>query len=224
MNSANLRLYGLPDRVSFGLQKKTHGVDRMFSLFTYTRPRANAGAWRGIIAALAICAFAFLPSGAVAGGNIALGTAAVNVSPGLTFTANPKAPPAPLAIHGFDAVAYHTASKPMVGSSRYATSYKGAIYWFASKENQKLFTAAPAKYAPQYGGYCAFGVTQQTKFDGDPALWTIHEGKLYLNVNPQIQAMFRKDVAGNVKSADRLWPKIKNKEPMKLFAEWRKRQ
>jgi len=159
-----------------------------------------------------------------AGGQLDIGTSAINVGQGLTFSVNPKDPPAPLAMHGYDPVAYFAAGKPTPGSSAHAVYQDGAIYWFSSAENQKLFQADPNKYVPQYGGYCAFGVAQGTKFDGDPALWTIHGGKLYLNVNPKIQGYFTKDIAGNIAQADKNWPQVRAAKPGALFAAWLAKQ
>ncbi len=174
------------------------------------------------LAVLMLAACVSAPS--IAGKSGDLGTSATNVSPGLTFTTNPKDPPAPLAMHGYDPVAYFTEGKPRSGKSEHAFLHKGAIYWFASAKHQDLFKADPDKYAPQYGGYCAFGVTQQTKFDGNPHMWTIHKGKLYLNVNAQIQRAFKNDIAGNVVKANDIWPKIKGSEPVSFFQAWRERQ
>jgi len=125
--------------------------------------------------------------------------------------------PAPgLAIHGYDAVAYFTEGKPQIGDAKFATVHKDATYRFASKANLDAFKANPAKYEPAYGGYCAFGVSVNAKFDGDPKLWTIKNDHLYLNLDPAIKAMFDKDVAGNIKKADANWPGIAAKLPSEI--------
>ncbi|MEP3246165.1 MAG: YHS domain-containing (seleno)protein [Sneathiella sp.] len=154
----------------------------------------------------------------------------VNVGHGFTFTGKPTDPPAPLALRGYDTVSYFTGGKPQIGTAQHATLHNGAIYWFASEKHQKMFVASPEKYLPQYGGFCAFGVTQQTKFDGDPLLWNIDDGKLYLNVTPDLQAKWLgKGLLGNsldenVTAANSIWPGIQKATPQSLFAAWMKRQ
>ena len=74
-----------------------------------------------------------------------------------------------LAIKGYDTVSYFTKGMPIKGSNKFTSAYNGAIYQFSSADNRDLFKAEPSKYAPQYGGFCAFGVTMNKKFDTDPA-------------------------------------------------------
>lgn len=125
--------------------------------------------------------------------------------------------PAPgLAVRGFDVVAYHTLGKPMQGSAKFAATHGAATYRFSSKANLQAFKANPAKYVPAYGGYCAYGVSVNAKFDGDPQFWKIVDGKLYLNLNQDIQAAFNKDVGGAIKKADVVWPKIAGKLPSEI--------
>ena len=114
------------------------------------------------------------------------------------------------AVHGYDVVAYFTVGQPTKGVDRFTAEYQGATYRFANAAHRDTFTADPAKYAPQYGGYCAFGTAVGRKFDGDPNAWRIVEGKLYLNVNKQVQARWLKDTAGFIRSADRNWSIIAN--------------
>lgn len=128
----------------------------------------------------------------------------VNVVPGLSAAG------APLALHGYDPVAYFTAGQPTRGSDELAYVHDGAAYRFSSQANLDAFKAEPARYAPQYGGFCAYGVAVGKKFDGDPTLWKIEEGKLYLNLNEQIYATFLKDIDGNVEKADGNWPRIES--------------
>ena len=129
----------------------------------------------------------------------------VNVSRGLSIAG------APLALHGYDPVAYFTEGAPVRGSDSLTFVHEGATYRFASAAHRDKFKADPAHYAPQFGGYCAFGVSVGKKFDGDPRLWTLHEGRLYLNLNPDILATFQKDVPGNVGKARANWAKIEHK-------------
>lgn len=116
-----------------------------------------------------------------------------------------------IAIKGYDAVAYFTESTAVKGDSRYSAEYDGAVYYFASAQHQDLFEQAPSKYAPQYGGYCAFGVTQEKKYDIDPTAWAVVDGKLYLNLNAGAQRVWDKDRAGNIESGDAIWFDIAEK-------------
>lgn len=111
-------------------------------------------------------------------------------------------------LKGYDAVAFHTDMKPMKGSMSFTATHDGAIYAFASAANRDTFKANPAKYAPAYGGYCAMGVAVGKKLDGDPAAFTVDNGKLYLNVNKNVMGMWAKDIAGNNKKADMNWSKV----------------
>lgn len=125
--------------------------------------------------------------------------------------------PAPgLAIHGYDPVAYFTEKKAIIGDHKFAVVHKEATYRFASKAHLDAFKANPARYEPAYGGYCAFGVSVNAKFDGDPTLWTITNDRLYLNLDAAIKANFDKDVAGNIRKADANWPGIASKLPSEI--------
>ncbi|MEG0869264.1 MULTISPECIES: YHS domain-containing (seleno)protein [Gammaproteobacteria] len=150
-----------------------------------------------------LCA-AVIFSSAVVLPTIALASDEVNVSRGLVESGKP------LAVHGYDVVSYFTDGKPTHGSSKFDEVYQGATYRFSSEENLKAFKDNPAKYAPQFGGFCAYGTALGKKFDGDPEDWTIAEGKLYLNLNPDIQEKFRKDVPGFIGKADKNWTKIQH--------------
>ncbi len=158
---------------------------------------------RNLTAALAIIAGLFVAGAAIAGTE-------TNTSSGLTI----KGPG--LAVHGYDVVAYFTKGRPMVGRAKHSTVYKDATYRFASKEHLDSFKNDPETYVPKYGGYCAYGVAVGAKFDGDPQLWRIVDGKLYLNLNEDIQKTWQKDIPGNKKKADRNWTKIAHKTPQEL--------
>jgi YHS domain-containing protein len=121
-----------------------------------------------------------------------------------------------LAIKGYDPVAYFTDAKPVEGNAKYSAEYNGATYHFASAEHQSLFNGDPAKYAPQYGGYCAFGVTQEKKYDIDPNAWAVVDGKLYLNLNSGAQNVWNKDRIGNIDSGNAIWLDIENKPVSEL--------
>ncbi|MDN2664261.1 YHS domain-containing protein [Psychromonas sp. 14N.309.X.WAT.B.A12] len=114
-----------------------------------------------------------------------------------------------LAIKGYDTVSYFTKGKPTKGSDKYTAAYNGAIYHFASAKNRDLFRSDPAKYAPQYGGFCAYGVAVNQKFDVEPTAWYIEDNKLYLNLNKNVQKEWLKDVPGNIETAQVNWTGIK---------------
>lgn len=114
-----------------------------------------------------------------------------------------------VAIHGFDPVAYFTDGKPIKGDAARSASANGATYWFASDNNLILFKADPVRYEPQYGGYCAYGVAQGYKPDIDPAAFRVENGKLYLNLSPDVQARWVKDIPGYITQADRNWKTLK---------------
>jgi YHS domain-containing protein len=115
------------------------------------------------------------------------------------------------AIAGHDPVAYFTVNKAVKGAEAHKATHEGATYLFASKENKETFAANPAKYVPQYGGYCAFGVTKQAKFEVDPEAFTIVDGKLYLNKNKDVLETWRKDTKGYISTAETIWPRIADK-------------
>ena len=99
----------------------------------------------------------------------------------------------------------------MKGTSDFTATYKNAIYKFSSEENRDAFKADPAKYAPQYGGFCAFGVTMNRKFDTDPLAFKIVDEKLYLNLNAKVQKRWLTDVDGFISTAEQNWGGIADK-------------
>jgi YHS domain-containing protein len=111
------------------------------------------------------------------------------------------------AIRGYDPVAYFTAGKPVKGSKDFTTQWRGATWHFASAENRDRFAQAPEKYAPQYGGYCAYGVSQGYTVSIDPAAWTVVDGRLYLNYSASVRRTWEKDIPGYIRKADVNWPK-----------------
>jgi YHS domain-containing protein len=135
--------------------------------------------------------------------DFAQGADEVNVSKGGTL-AGPG-----LAAHGYDVVALFTEGSPTIGSDAYAIAYGGGTYRFASQANLDAFKANPSKYEPAYGGFCAYGVALGKKFDGDPRFWKIVDGRLYLNLNGNIQSEWSKDVASNIAKADTNWGRIR---------------
>lgn len=114
-----------------------------------------------------------------------------------------------LGAKGYDVVSYFTDKKAEPGAERFTANYGGVTWRFASAEHRDLFKADPAKYAPQYGGYCSWGVAQGKLFDVDPATgWTVSNGKLYLNFNGDINTTFARDVSGFVGKAEKNWPEL----------------
>ena len=109
---------------------------------------------------------------------------------------------------GYDVVSYFSEGKPVMGSDKFTSSYGGVTWQFSSKENRDKFAANPVKYAPQFGGFCAWGVGKAGKlFDVDPVNgWTIHEGKLYLNFNGDLNEDFKKNASSILSNAEKNWP------------------
>ena len=134
----------------------------------------------------------------------------LNVSKGATLS-GPG-----LAVHGYDVVAFFTEAKPVFGTDAHAVAHNGGTYRFASQANLDAFKANPSKYEPAYGGFCAYGAALGKKFDGDPRFWKIVDGKLYLNLNGNIQAEWSKDIAGNIAKADTNWGRIRRLAVAKL--------
>ncbi len=112
------------------------------------------------------------------------------------------------AIRGYDAVAYFTENKPVKGSDRHSLDWNGATWYFASADNRSRFKADPGKYAPQYGGYCAWAVANGYTASTDPAAWRIVNGKLYLNYSVGVREKWSQDIPGNIARGDKNWPAV----------------
>jgi YHS domain-containing protein len=106
------------------------------------------------------------------------------------------------AINGYDTVAYFTDGKPVKGQDSLVHEWMGAKWKFSTQANLDRFKASPEKYAPQYGGYCAFGVAKGTLVKIEPDQFTVRDGKLYLNYDADVQAQWLRDPAGFIKAAD----------------------
>ena len=111
------------------------------------------------------------------------------------------------AVGGHDAVSYFSGT-PLVGSAAFATVYKGATFRFANARNLATFKADPARYAPQYGGHCAWAAANNYRFAGDPKIWKIVDGKLYLNYNKDVQGKWERDIPGLIAKGDANWPAL----------------
>jgi YHS domain-containing protein len=120
------------------------------------------------------------------------------------------------AVQGYDVVSYHTGKRPVRGNGNFVSEYKGATYQFSNKQHLAMFEEDPEKYVPAFGGYCAFGVSVGKKFIGDPEVWRVVDGKLYLNLDVGIQQEWLKDVPGRIETANGKWKRIKNKSPASL--------
>jgi YHS domain-containing protein len=113
-----------------------------------------------------------------------------------------------VAVGGYDPVAYFTDGRPVRGTQEFRLTHQGYEYRFASAEHQAAFRANPTRYLPQYGGYCAWAVSQGYTASGDPRYWRVVDGKLYLNYNAEIQTRWERDIPGFIRSADANWPDV----------------
>ena len=127
-----------------------------------------------------------------------------NVSNGLTAAG------APLGLHGVDPVAFVSLGNRIDGSAKYTAVHDGVAYYFTSQENLDAFKSSPARFTPQNGGYCTFGVSVGKKFDGDPRYAAVVNGKLYVFLNEDILRAFQKDQAGTIAKAETNWKKIRS--------------
>ena len=121
------------------------------------------------------------------------------------------------AASGYDVVAYFDLPQSEIGSPQVeavpgnasiTAEYNGATFAFSTEANRDLFTADPAKYAPQFDGHCAYGVAKGGKVPGNPNLWRIVDGKLYLNITKNVVGFWEEDVPGNISLAGTNWPGI----------------
>jgi hypothetical protein len=108
---------------------------------------------------------------------------------------------------GFDVVSYQSGN-PVAGKPEFAATWKDAKWLFTTAENKTKFEAAPEKYAPQYGGYCAFAVAKGATAKGDPEAWSVVDGKLYLNLSQSIREQWRTDIPGHIAAANANWPGV----------------
>ena len=119
-----------------------------------------------------------------------------------------------VALRGYDPVAYFASAKPQQGQSQYSYDYKGSRFYFSSEENRRAFMETPEKYAPQFGGYCAYGTSQGYKVSTQPDAFAVVKDKLYLNYNKKVQGIWQQDVPGNIERAEKNWPEVQ-KAPQK---------
>ena len=113
-----------------------------------------------------------------------------------------------IAIDGSDAVAYFGGNGPVAGDPAITFDYMGATWQFTSEANRDAFAADPAAYAPQYGGYCAYAVSQGYTAPTVPEAWSIVDGKLYLNFSTGVRSRWERDIPGHIAAADANWPGV----------------
>jgi YHS domain-containing protein len=113
-----------------------------------------------------------------------------------------------LAVSGYDPVAYFAEGRPVEGRSDHELEWNGATWRFSSAGNLAAFRADPAAFAPQYGGYCAWAVSQGYTASTDPQAWRIVDGKLYLNYSLGVQRRWQEDIPGNIVKGDANWPRV----------------
>jgi YHS domain-containing protein len=142
---------------------------------------------------------------------VALLAAALMTAPVFAAAAKDKADPinkasGGVALKGYDAVAYFTEGKAVKGRADFQHEWMGAKWHFSSAANRDLFAKSPEKYAPQFGGYCAWAVSNNYVYDADPTLWKIVDGKLYVNYNRLAQWQWSRDMANRIKKGHENWP------------------
>jgi YHS domain-containing protein len=113
-----------------------------------------------------------------------------------------------VAVDGYDPVAYFTDGRPVRGATQHRITHQGYEYRFASAEHLATFRANPARYLPQYGGYCAWAVSNGYTAAGNPQNWRIVDGRLYLNYNDEIQHRWEQDIPGHIRNANANWPSV----------------
>lgn len=116
-----------------------------------------------------------------------------------------------VAIKGYDPVAYFEQGKPVEGSADFTAEWKDATWRFANAANRDKFKASPESYAPQYGGYCAYAVSEGYTADISPDAWKIVDGKLYLNYDKNVQKIWSGDIPGRIAKANANWPALAGK-------------
>ena len=113
-----------------------------------------------------------------------------------------------VAIRGYDPVAYFDQGEAIEGSPEHSLEWQGVTWHFASADHRSAFEQTPEKYAPAYGGFCAYAVAKDQLASIDPEAWKIVDGKLYLNYSHSIQSKWEKDIPGHIESAEMNWPKL----------------
>lgn len=115
-----------------------------------------------------------------------------------------------IAIQGYDPVAYFESNKPVQGNKEITANYQDAVYYFSSKENKETFLKNPSSYIPQYGGFCAYGMSEGYEAPIQPEAFTIVDNKLYLNYNLKVKATWVNEKDNRIEKANKNWEKEKN--------------
>ena len=118
-----------------------------------------------------------------------------------------------MALKGYDAVAYFAVDTAVKGDAKYSYVWNGAKWIFSSEENMNKFMADPEAYAPQFGGYCAYAVSEGYTADVDPEAWKVVDGKLYLNYNRDVQKTWEKNEPERIDKGRKNWQQFKTKKP-----------
>jgi len=113
-----------------------------------------------------------------------------------------------VAIHGFDSVAYFTRQQPTPGNPEITYAWMGSTWQFDSEANRDLFIQAPERYAPQYGGYCAYAMANGSHAPTNAFAWSIIDDKLYLNFSSSVRSLWRPDAKSYIRSADKIWSRM----------------
>ena len=117
------------------------------------------------------------------------------------------------ALRGYDAVAYFAANAAVKGDPKYEYVWNGAKWYFSSEENMMKFRDKPEAYAPQFGGYCSYAVSEGYTADGDPEAWKVADGKLYLNYSPKVKQMWEQNQTERIEKGTKNWEGFKNRKP-----------
>lgn len=145
-----------------------------------------------------------------------IATAILSAASAVAFAGDQYVDESGYAVSGYDVVAYHGLEQVEVGQTQpeavpglksITTEYNGATWAFSTEENRDLFVANPTKYAPQYDGHCAYGISQGGKVPANPNLWRIIDDKLYININPAVVGFFEEDIPGFLEAGDKVWEK-----------------
>lgn len=115
------------------------------------------------------------------------------------------------ALHGYDVVAYHTEGRAVEGTAEHRVQWEGATWQFASAANAERFRADPRRYAPAYGGYCAWAAAEGYIADVDPDVFEVVDGTLYLNFSRGVNRRWQRDIPGNIARADENWPRLRGR-------------
>jgi YHS domain-containing protein len=113
-----------------------------------------------------------------------------------------------LALRGFDTVAYFEQHSPCRGRREFSVEWRGAIWRFATEEHKEMFIAAPNRFAPQYGGFCAYTMADGVFVDGNPLYWQIVNGRLFVNCGAGVHRAWQSQKLERIRAADKAWQEI----------------